>query len=422
MGFSTYVSHLEELQDRYSRCRSSEMFLEYSGRSAADVSTGLSTIQSEAIDDIASLQMESQNGFRTNDCLSPAVLKSLTSTSSFPIPTSFSNLNVLLNGGLQRGKMYTITGGAGSGKTTFALQIVDEIAASNSISDSIPEKDGSLREPTATLEEQAVGKPKVGALYVAMEMSVGELITKSYSRLSGLNGALLESKAWLLGNGLFPDEVCERAQEQLVEAAERYGEFERYILVLEGSNETRIGDVKSAVRWLKNKLPACALADRSADTVVVVIDPMQRLLFGDERIDSNDTTRISMVAASIKKLAIDLDVPVIALSDTTKEGRNMKDNGEGAFRGSYMINHVSDVTLYLNCDDNLLKAAGVSKDNLPQNEYQRHVQLEAKQNVNPLEKDKHSIYAVLHTSKQRTGAKRNVDFVYHRAINQFVEI
>jgi len=407
--FSTYVSHLEELQDRYSRCRSAEMFLEYSGRSAADVSTGLSTIQSEAIDDIASLQMESQNGFKTNDQISPAVLKSLTSTSSFPIPTSFSNLNVLLNGGLQRGKMYTITGGAGSGKTTFALQIVDEIADSNSI-------------PAATLEEQAVGKPKVGVLYVAMEMSVGELITKSYSRLSGLNGALLESKAWLIGNGLFPDEICEIAQERLVEAAERYGEFERYILVLEGSNETRIGDVKSAVRWLKNKLPACALADRSADTVVVVIDPMQRLLFGDERIDSNDTTRISMVAASIKKLAIDLDVPVIALSDTTKEGRNMKDNGEGAFRGSYMINHVSDVTLYLNCDDNLLKAAGVSKDNLPQKEYQRHTQLEAKQNVNPLEKDKHSIYAVLHTSKQRTGAKRNVDFVYHRAINQFVEI
>ncbi len=100
----------------------------------------------------------------------------------------------------------------------------------------------------------------------------------------------------------------------------------------------------------------------------------------------------------------------------------MKDGGEGAFRGSYMINHVSDVTLYLNCDDNLLRAAGLSGDYLTQQEFEQQAELEAKQNANPLESAKHSIYTVLHTSKQRTGAKRNVDFIYHRAINQFVEI
>jgi len=156
VDFPTYVGHLAQLQDRYGRRRTAGLFLEYSGRSTTDFSTELPTIQSEAIDGIASLQLESQNGLRTNDRISPAVLKSLISTSSLPIPTSFSNLNVLLNGGLQRGKMITITGGAGSGKTTFALQIVDEIAASNS-------------------DEQ----PKVGVLYVAMEMSAGELITNS---------------------------------------------------------------------------------------------------------------------------------------------------------------------------------------------------------------------------------------------------
>jgi len=391
VDFPTFVKHLAHLQDRYDRRRTAELFLEYSDRTTTDFSTELPTIQSEAIDDIGSLQLEAQNGFRTNDQITPVVLKSLISTESIPIPTCFSDLNVLLNDGLQRGKMYTITGGAGSGKTTLALQIVDEIAVSNSF-----------------------GLPKVGIVYVAMELSAGELITKSYSRVSGLNGALLESKAWLTGSGLFPKDVCEIAQRRLVSAAEKYSEFERYILVLEGSNETRVGDIKSAVRWLKHKL--------DADTVLVVIDPLQRLLLGDERIDSNDTTRISMVAAEIKKMAIKLNIPVIALSDTTKEGRNIKDAGEGAFRGSYMINHVSDVTMYINCDDNLVRAADLSGNDLTQQEFERQAELEAKQSANPLERAKHSIYAVLHTSKQRTGPKRNVDFIYHRAINQFVEI
>lgn len=390
VDFATYIGHLAQIQDRYSRQRTTELFEVYSSRATTDYSTEVSAMQNEAIDDLASLQLQSQNGLRTNDQITPAVLKSLISLELLPIPTSFYHLNVLLNGGLQRGKMYTITGGAGSGKTTLALQIVDEIAAENS--------DGT----------------KVGVVYVAMEMSAGELITKSYSRLSGLNGALLESKAWLTDSDLFPPEVCEIAQERLLLAAERYSQFEQNILILEGTNETRLYDIKAAVRWIQHKL--------GADTVVVVIDPMQRLYCGDERIDSNDTARISLIAAEIKQLANHSSLPVIVLSDTTKEGRNMKDSGEGAFRGSYMINHVSDVNLYINCDDNLLRAEGLSGDNLIQQEFELKAELEAKQSANPLEKDKHSIYAVLHTSKQRTGAKRNVDFIYHRAINQFVEL
>ena len=144
VDFPTYVGHLAHLQDRLSRRRSAELFLEYGGRATTDFSAELCTIQSEAIDSIASLQLSSQNGLRTNDQISPSVLKSLISTESLPIATSFSNLNVLFNGGLQRGKMYTVTGGAGSGKTTLALQIVDEIAVSNSL-----------------------GKSKVGVLYSA---------------------------------------------------------------------------------------------------------------------------------------------------------------------------------------------------------------------------------------------------------------
>jgi KaiC/GvpD/RAD55 family RecA-like ATPase len=217
------------------------------------------------------------------------------------VATEFSDLNLLLKGGLRGGKLITLQGKAGSGKSTFMIQVRDYLARQ--------------------------GLP---VIFVTMEQTRKELRDISRNRMQM---EIRETK-----KGLSIDQL--RA-----ESAHMYSVFCKNIYTIEGSEHlsihgsgvqfltlSRVGEYIRNVIHQTNKKP------------VVFIDPFQRLSTGYKELDSSEYDKINALVALMKYLAINLDITIIAASDVTKDHES-NISGEGSGRGTYMIQHLSDVII-----------------------------------------------------------------------------
>ena len=297
-----------------------------------------------------------------------------------PIPTFSRTLNENLNGGLQRGKVFTIVAPAGGGKTTFALQLLDEVARSNG---------------------RRGAEPLRVALYLAMEPSRAELLVKSYSRLGKINGGEFEK-------GLKPD------HEKVKGARSVYAqEIAPYLYLVQGGEGITLRDVRALVRKVSGQI-------REAHQLVLCIDPFQLLKSGDHDLDKEEISRVGAVAAGLKILARDLKISVLLLSDTTKaEAEKMAKGEETAtgIRGSYMGQQRTDISAVL-----LVYEDGRGFDENRSADHKRLADVcGAYINSDP-GKATASVYAVLAFSKQRSGSVWPVPFLYKKAYNQFIPV
>jgi replicative DNA helicase len=179
--------------------------------------------------------------------------------------TGFPRLDEL-TGGLQSGQLIIVAARPGAGKTTFALQLARQIAEASGLL--VP--------------------------FLSYEMSHDELTLKLLSNA-------LEYDQLRLRTGDLPAGM----ERQLAREAESLADVP---MLLDDNPPETIGGVRTAMR---------ALA-RRGQIGAIVIDYLQ-LMSADTRFkDSNRTQEVSDISRGLKRLADELKVPVVALSQLNR--------------------------------------------------------------------------------------------------------
>ena len=247
------------------------------------------------------------------DAFLEAIEKSKTNPA---IPTGFSSLDALLDGGLYAG-LYVLGAITSLGKTTFALQVADNIAASGH-----------------------------DVIYIALEMSRQELIAKSISRLTwqiassrGLKGAALKRHAKTVRGILAGKKFRSYSPEELeimAAAMDKYkSEMGSRVWIHEGVGDIGVWNVRSIIEKhikITGRLP------------VLFVDYAQILAPVDMR--ASDKQNTDKAVLELKRLSRDTGIPVICISSLNRDNYTQPINLT-AFKESGSLEYGSDCLLGL---------------------------------------------------------------------------
>lgn len=226
-------------------------------------------------------------------------------------PTGFVPLDTYLGGGLRAGELALLGGPQGLGKTTFALQLARNVAASG----------GS-------------------ATYVCYEHGERELLERLLGLEAGLIAgneaiSLTETRAALREERPCEGGVAERlgsrgAGDQAVHAIAEYGDRLRFVRAF--GSRTGIAELRD-------------LIDASKDLPVIVVDYLQKVAMSGSDVEEE---RVTLIVEALKDLALDCAVPVVAIVAADTEGIAKGRTRLHHLRGSSALAYEADVALMLN--------------------------------------------------------------------------
>lgn len=232
-------------------------------------------------------------------------------------PTGFEILDFNLGGGFRSGELILLAGPQGLGKTTWAVQAVRNIARSgrSALFFSFEHDPQTILMRLISLESGLVAGhqgPNFGRIRSAFEATEGEGGTIG-ERLKATNGGL-----------------------QAVENVAGYAE--RLIIHRSTGSSTTLDVIRSAVdevRRTTGQLP------------LVVVDYLQKVKVPGSPLPDDD--RATVVVEGLKDLALDVDIPVVAIVAADKAGiaagKRMRVNN---LRGSSALAYEADTVLILN--------------------------------------------------------------------------
>lgn len=231
------------------------------------------------------------------------------------IPTGFKMLDDRIEG-LGEGKLYTIGAITSLGKTTFILQMADQIAQQG-----------------------------YDILYIALEMGKNELIAKSISRESMLYN--LENlgywdpsvSAQEVTTRKLRESLNTKQKEALEHAFDRYAQYANHIYIKEGISDIGIKQIK---QYIEDHI------SYTGNKPVVIIDYLQILSPFSERMTDKQNTDRNIV--ELKRIARDYKIPVVAISSFNRGGGSEHDNGlvkKEAFKETGLIEYQSDMLIGL---------------------------------------------------------------------------
>lgn len=204
------------------------------------------------------------------------------------VPSGYPKLDELLGGGFLNSGLYIIAARPGMGKTTFALNIADQLGGE--------------------------------VLFVSLEMSTEQITAKRLSRLSGL-----PSSALLMRNKLSDDDW-----QKVATAASKLAKSGLVINRKMGATVSEIGLMARGVKGL----------------TVVVVDYLGLIR---SNVKGARYEQVTQISADLKQLAISLDVPVIALSQLSRASEQRQDKRPSLsdLRDSGSIEQDADAVLLL---------------------------------------------------------------------------
>ncbi len=227
------------------------------------------------------------------------------------IPTGFSELDKALDGGLYEG-LYVIGALSSLGKTTFVLQIADQIA-----------EEGE------------------DILIFSLEMARSELMAKSISRLTLLdtlqnNGNTRDAKTTRgITVGKRYEKYSKTEKELIQRAVMAYGNYADNIYINEGIGDIGTAEIRETIQKhisLTGKKP------------VVIVDYLQILAPADIR--ATDKQNTDKAVLELKRISRDFKLPVIGISSFNRENYSEEVNMT-SFKESGAIEYGSDVLIGL---------------------------------------------------------------------------
>lgn len=226
------------------------------------------------------------------------------------ISTGFYNLDKLLDGGLYEG-LYIIGAISSLGKTTFALQIIDQLAQQGH-----------------------------DVIIFSLEMSRHELIAKSISRhtyLMAENSADAKTTRGIIAGERWKD-YSEIEKGLINKALTSYRTYAQHIFIHEGIGDIGINEIAETVK---------EHIEITGNRPIVLIDYIQILAPYDLR--ASDKQNTDKATLELKRLSRDYKIPVIGISSFNRDNYTAPVNN-ASFKESGAIEYSADVLIGLQYD------------------------------------------------------------------------
>jgi len=255
-----------------------------------------------------------------------------------PIATGFVPLDKTIGGGLRPGELMLIGGAQGQGKTTMALQMARNMAASGQAT--------ALYVCFEHEEEYLMQR------LIALESALGNLPSKTGAvKIQDVKKEVMQSYAAAA-------EAGQRAKlgtnPRLRPSLERIARYGSNLYLMRG---TATGSTIENLREL-------VAAHRSdGRRLVLFIDYLQKVPVIPE--PTEEAEKVTRIVGGLKDVALALEVPVVAIVAADREGLKAKRLRNHHLRGSSAINYESDIILILNDKYHI-----VAKVNIEFNPYQ----------------------------------------------------
>ncbi|WP_136604639.1 replicative DNA helicase [Paenibacillus dokdonensis] len=255
------------------------------------------------------------------------------------IPTGYKDLDSIF-GGLQNSDLIIVAARPSVGKTAFALNIAQNVAV-------------SISEPVAVF---------------SLEMSAAQLVTRMVSAEGNLEASKLR--------------MGDMGTEDWTKMADAAGILGETNIQIDDSPGITVHDIRAKCRRLKQQ----------EGLGLIVIDYLQLIAGSSKRGSENRQQEVSEISRTLKTLARELDVPVIALSQLSRgvEQRQDKRPMMSDLRESGSIEQDADIVAFLYRDD-----------------------------YYDQETDKKNIIEII-IAKQRNGPVGTVELVFLKQFNKFV--
>ncbi len=284
-----------------------------------------------------------------------------------PIGTGFVPLDKTIGGGLRPGELMLIGGAQGQGKTTMALQMARNMAASG----------------------------QATALYVCFEHEEEYLIQRLIALESALHllpaktGAvkIQDVKKEVMQSYAAAVEAGQRAKlgtnPRLRPSLERIARYGSNLYLMRGTaTGSTIDNLRSLVA--EHRGP-------EGKRLVLFIDYLQKVPVIPE--PTEEAEKVTRIVGGLKDIALSLEIPVIAIVAADREGLKAKRLRNHHLRGSSAINYESDIILILNDKYHI-----VAKVNIE---------------FNPYQAQRYRDWVVATVEKNR-GGQDNVDLEYEK--------
>ena len=286
-----------------------------------------------------------------------------------PIPLGMAPLDRMLGGGIRPGELLLIGGAQGTGKTTMALQMARNVAASGQayvLYVNFEHDDADMLNRLIAMESALPHlpntKPSTGAIKIT---DVRSEVVRSWATTG--------------------DQPADLAQNpRLKGAIDRIGRYGGNLYLLRGSQTS--STVENLHELIKQH------RQQSGERrMLLIIDYMQKVPQFPE--PPSESEKVTFVVNGLKDIALTEKVPTIAIVAADKEGLKAARLRNHHLRGSSAINYEADIILILN----------------------EKYQIVAKVNIefNPYQAQRFRDWVVVSIEKNRSGAD-NVDTEFQK--------
>ncbi len=282
-----------------------------------------------------------------------------------PVPLGLTPLDKTLGGGLRPGEMLLLGGAQGTGKTTMALQMARNIAASgqaNVLFVCFEHDEAYLFNRLVAMESALAHLPqKTGAIKI---QDVRKEILGSWTGEAG--GSNLASNP------------------RLRPSLDRIARFGQNLFLMKGSaTASTIDNLRRLVRQHR---------DLSGDRrLLVIVDYLQKVPHIPE--PDTESEKVTVVVNGLKDIALSEEVPLIAIVAADKEGLKASRLRNFHLRGSSAINYEADIILILN--------------------EKYHIVAKVNIEFNPYQAQRFRDWIIVSVEKNR-GGQDNVDFEFEK--------
>ena len=285
-----------------------------------------------------------------------------------PIPLGLAPLDRMLGGGIRPGELLLIGGAQGTGKTTMALQMARNVAASGQayvLYVNFEHDDADMLNRLIAMESALPylpnTKPSTGAIKIT---DVRSEVVRSWARTG--------------------DEQPDLAQNpKLRPAIERIARYGTNLYLLRGSQTaSTVENLRDLIRQHRKQ--------SGERRLVLIVDYLQKVPQLPE--PPTESEKVTYVVNGLKDISLSEKVATIAIVAADKEGLKAARLRNHHLRGSSAINYEADIILILN----------------------EKYQIVAKVNIefNPYQAQRFRDWVVVSIEKNRSGAD-NVDVEFH---------
>ena len=285
-----------------------------------------------------------------------------------PMPLGMSPLDRMLGGGIRPGELMLIGGAQGTGKTTMALQMARNVAASGQaivLYVNFEHDDADMLNRLIAMESVLPHlpntKPSTGAIKIT---DVRSEVIRSYAK--------------------FEEQLDLSTNPRLRPAIDRIARYGSNLYLLRGSaTASTVENLRELIRQYREQ--------SGERRMLLIIDYMQKVPQIPE--PPSESEKVTYVVQGLKDIALSEKVPTIAIVAADKEGLKAARLRNHHLRGSSAINYEADIILIMN----------------------EKYQIVAKVNIefNPYQAQRFRDWVVVSVEKNRSGAD-NVDTEFQK--------